>query len=96
MNKADLINALAKKEILTEKDATNIVNLIFKGFTETLKHNGRIEIRGLASFSVRQYDSYNGRNPKSGELVSVKPKRLPFFKVGKELKDKLNRTAGKS
>ena len=86
MNKADLIEELSKKEDLTEKLAGEIVNLIFDGFTETLKKGGRIEIRGFGSFSVREYRPYTGRNPRTGKIVEVKPKRLPFFKVGKELK----------
>jgi len=90
MNKADLITALADKEELTEKDATTIINLIFDGFTETLKKDGRIEIRGFGSFSVREYRPYTGRNPKTGKSVDVKPKRSPFFKVGKELKKKVD------
>jgi len=86
MNKSDLIVALAAKEKLTEKQATEIINHIFIGFTDTLVTNGRIEIRGFGSFTVREYEPYKGRNPKTGGIVEVKPKRLPFFKVGKELK----------
>ena len=67
-----------------------MVNLIFKGFTEELKVSGRIEIRGFGSFVVRDYESYTGRNPKTGMNITVSPKRLPFFKVGKELRDKVN------
>ena len=87
MNKSDLITALAAKKALTEKQATEIVDLIFKGFTDTLKNGGRIEVRGLGSFSVRKYESYTGRNPKTGKNIKVKPKKLPFFKAGKELKE---------
>ena len=90
MNKADLIEALAVKEGLQGKEAYTIVNLIFDGFTDTLKKGGRIEIRGFGSFSVREYGAYTGRNPKTGKKVDVKPKRLPFFKVGKELKERVN------
>lgn len=90
MNKADLIEALAVKEGLQEKEAHTIVNLIFDGFTDTLKKGGRIEIRGFGSFSVREYGAYTGSNPKTGRKVDVKPKRLPFFKVGKELKERVN------
>lgn len=86
MNKSDLIEALSRKEGIAVKDAVNIVNMIFDGFTETIKNGGRIEIRGLGSFSTREYEAYTGRNPKTGAGVEVKPKRLPFFKVGKELK----------
>ena len=90
MNKADLIEALAVKEGLKEKEAYTIVNLIFDGFTDTLKKGGRIEIRGFGSFSVREYGAYAGRNPKTGAKTQVGPKRLPFFKVGKEIKARVN------
>ena len=86
MNKSDLIEALAAKEDLTEKQATDIIKLIFTGFTDTLKKGDRIELRGFGSFSVRGYESHKGRNPKTGENIDVRPKKLPFFKVGKELK----------
>ena len=86
MNKSDLIVALAEKKNLTGKQATEIVDLMFKGFINELKNGGRIEIRGFGSFNVRKYKSYKGRNPRTGDAVNVNPKRLPFFKVGKELK----------
>jgi len=86
MNKSDLIVALATKKNLTGKQATEIVDLMFKGFINELKNGGRIEIRGFGSFNVRKYKSYKGRNPRTGDAVNVNPKRLPFFKVGKELK----------
>ena len=91
MTKSDLIDALSTKKNLTEKNASEIVNLIMDGFTDTLKKGGRIEIRGFGSFSVREYDGYTGRNPKTGKKTEVGPKRLPFFKVGKELKERVNR-----
>ena len=87
MNKSGLIESLSKKEGLTEKRAIDVVNLIFKGFTDELKKGGRIEIRGLGSFVVRDYQAYTGRNPKTGRNIQVAPKKLPFFKVGKELKE---------
>ena len=90
MNKSELIDALSKKEGLTEKQAADVVNLIFKGFGNQLKSGGRIEIRGFGSFVVRDYDSHTGRNPKTGETIQVDPKKLPFFKVGKELKERVN------
>lgn len=90
MNKADLIEALAVKEGLKEKEAYTIVNLIFDGFTDTLKTGGRVEIRGFGSFSLREYGGYTGRNPKNGVKTQVGSKRLPFFKVGKELKEMVN------
>ena len=90
MNKSGLIEALSRKENLTEKKAIDVVNLIFKGFTDELRKSGRIEIRGFGSFVVRNYGGYKGRNPKTGEIVDVPPKKLPFFKVGKELKEMVN------
>jgi integration host factor subunit beta len=90
MNKSGLIETLSKKEGLTEKKAIDIVNLIFKGFTDELKKGGRIEIRGLGSFVVRDYQAYTGRNPKTGKNIKVAPKKLPFFKVGKELKERVD------
>jgi integration host factor subunit beta len=94
MNKSDLIDALAAKENLTANQATDTINLVFNGFADALKKGGRIEIRGLGSFSVREYESYKGRNPKTGGIVDVQPKKLPFFKVGKELKGMVNRSKG--
>ncbi len=91
MNKSDLIDALCKKEDLTERQATEVVNLIFKGFNDELKDGGRIEIRGFGSFVIREYGAYAGRNPKTGGTIQVKPKKLPFFKVGKELKERVNK-----
>jgi integration host factor subunit beta len=90
MNKSDLIEALAAKEKLKEEEAYTIVNMIFDGFTDALKKAGRIEIRGFGSFTVRKYRAYTGRNPKTGKEVKVGAKRAPFFKVGKELKEKVN------
>ena len=90
MNKSDLIAVLSRKENLTEKLAADIVDLVFDGFTDVLKKGGRIEIRGFGSFVVREYEAYKGRNPKTGKVVEVKPKKLPFFKVGRELKKRVD------
>ena len=86
MKKSDLIVTLADKKNLKEKQATEIVDLMFNGFANELKNGGRIEIRGFGSFTVRKYKAYKGRNPRTGDAVNVKPKRSPFFKVGRELK----------
>jgi integration host factor subunit beta len=91
MNKSDLIYALAEKENLSEKNATDIINLFFNRFTDALKKGGRIEIRTFGSFSVRQYGSYKGKNPKTGVRIDVRTKKLPYFKVGQELKRRVNR-----
>jgi len=90
MNKSGLIEDLSTKLNLTEKKAIDVVNLIFKGFTDELKKGGRIEIRGFGSFVVKNYGAYTGRNPKTGTKINVDPKKLPFFKVGKELKDRVD------
>ena len=90
MNKSDLIVALSDKKNLTEKQATEIVDLMFKGFINEFKKGGRIEIRGFGSFSIREYKAYKGRTPKTGNAVNVKPKKAPFFKVGRELKKRVD------
>jgi len=90
MNKAELILQVANKTNVTQKVAKVIVDTIFSGMGDSLIHGERIEIRGFGSFVIRTYGGYKGRNPKTGELVDVPPKKLPFFKVGKELKEKVN------
>jgi integration host factor subunit beta len=86
MNKSDLISILSSKEKLKEKDTVAIVNLIFDGFARALRNGGRVEIRGFGSFSVRQYE--NRRNSEGSR--DAKPHNLPFFKAGKEIKEKIN------
>jgi integration host factor subunit beta len=90
MNKSGLIDALSTKENLTEKNASEIINLVFDGFTHSLMEGERIEIRGFGSFTVREYGAYMGKNPKTGDKTEVGAKKLPFFKVGKELKGMVN------
>ena len=90
MNKSDLVEALSEGEDLTRIKAEEIVNLVFSEMTNALVAGDRVEIRGLGSFKVKSYDGYKGRNPKTGKQVKVKPKRLPFFKCGKELKDRVD------
>lgn len=87
MTKADLINVIAEKAKLQHKQAEIIVTLVFDMMIDALKKNDRIEIRGFGSFVNREYGAYQGRNPKTGQVVQVEPKRVPFFKVGKELKE---------
>ena len=91
MNKSELVEALANRNGLTYKKSEEIVNIIFDSMAEALTSGGRIEIRGFGSFVVKDYQSYMGRNPKTGEVIKVKPKKLPFFKVGKELREKVNK-----
>ena len=86
MNKSELIDHLADKARLTRKKAEEIVELIFESMVQAMMGGDRIEIRGFGSFMVKEYGAYRGRNPRTGESIEVKPKRLPFFKVGKELR----------
>jgi len=90
MNKSELVESLAGAKDLTYKKSEEIVNLIFDSMTKALVDGGRIEIRGFGSFVVKDYKAYMGRNPKTGEVIQVKPKKLPFFKVGKELRERVN------
>ncbi len=90
MNKSALIEIVAARTKQPRKKAEEAVNLVFDAMTAALVAGDRIEIRGLGSFVVRDYGSYTGRNPRTGESIKVAPKRLPFFKVGKELKDRVD------
>ena len=90
MNKTDLIQALKDSNHLSKSEAERIVNLFFDQMAEALAQGDRVEIRGLCSFFVKKYKAYTGRNHKTGEKVKIAPKKLPFFKVGKELKDRLD------
>ncbi|MBW2617721.1 MAG: integration host factor subunit beta [Deltaproteobacteria bacterium] len=90
MNKSQLIESLAKQEGLTLKKAEMVVNTFFGSIEEALIAGDRVEIRGFGSFKVKNYDGYQGRNPKTGEVIEVAKKKLPFFKVGKELKERVD------
>jgi len=94
MKKSDLIAQLSEREQLSGKEAFDIVNLVFDGFTDALREGGRVEIRGFGSFTVRDYSPYPGKNPKTGQRVQVGSKKLPYFKVGKELKERVNGRKG--
>ncbi len=87
MNKIDIVNSLAEKAKLNQKIAKIVVDAIIDGIKNAIVRGERVEIRGFGSFSLRAYKSYKGRNPKNGEVVNVPPKKLPYFKVGKELKE---------
>jgi len=88
MNKLELIQALKKNNGLSKSEAATIVDLFFDKISTALAGGDRVEIRGLCSFFVKEYQSYQGRNPLTGERVQVTPKKLPFFKCGKELKER--------
>lgn len=90
MTKSELIERVAQESGLTKGRAEMVVNTIFDSMTTALIAGEGIEIRGFGSFTVRQYKSYEGRNPRTGDVVHVAPKRLPFFKVGKELRERVN------
>ncbi|MDY0132514.1 MAG: HU family DNA-binding protein [Desulforegulaceae bacterium] len=91
MNKLELISKLKKEANLTKSEASEIVQIFFDSMTEALANNERVEIRGLCSFYIKEYKSYTGRNPKTGEKVKIPPKKLPFFKCGKELKERVDK-----
>jgi integration host factor subunit beta len=90
MTKSDLVNVVTDKTSLTKKKVESVVNCIFDTMFEALVNGDRIEIRGFGSWYVKHYKSYTGRNPKTGSSVDVPEKKLPFFKVGKELKKKVD------
>jgi integration host factor subunit beta len=87
MNKSDLISAIKEKTSLSRKDAEKVIDTFFDTITQSIVNGGRVEIRGFGSFMVKDYKPYIGRNPKTGSQIQVPSKKLPFFKVGKELKE---------
>ena len=90
MNKSELIKKLAEDANLPLEDASMVVNTFVDCMKDSLLAGERVEIRGFGSFKIKEYEGYAGRNPKTGESVMVEPKRLPFFRAGKELKEYLN------
>ena len=90
MTKSELIERVAEATKQTKGRAELVVSTIFDSMVDALRRGDGIEIRGFGSFTVRQYKSYEGRNPRTGDAVHVAPKRLPFFKVGKELRARVN------
>lgn len=90
MTKSDLIRVISVKNDVPFPDAETAVNTFFQTMINGLRTGKRIELRGFGTFQVREYGSYIGRNPRTGEPVNVPPKRLPFFKVGKETRDAVN------
>ena len=91
MNKSELITALSETQDIRADEASVVVNSFIDSVKQALVDHGRVEIRGFGSFKIKAYKGYTGRNPKSGELVDVAPKRLPFFRPGKQLKEYLNK-----
>ena len=90
MNKIELINALKNEGMISKMEAATIVDLFFDKISSALAEGDRVEIRGLCTFFVKEYESYNGRNPKTGETVAVGPKKLPYFKCGKEMRKRVD------
>ena len=90
MNKLELIAMLKNECSLSKKEALAEADLFFESMSEALAKGDRVEIRGLCSFYVKEYKSYKGRNPKTGDSVQIAPKKLPFFKCGKELKERVD------
>jgi len=91
MNKLELIGALKKQTDLSKVEAAGVIELVFDMMADALARGDRVELRGLCSIHVKEYESYIGRNPKTGQKVAIKPKKLPFFKAGKELRLRVNR-----
>ena len=90
MNKLELISTLKDRSGLTKQEAADVVKIFFSSMAESLTEGDRVEIRGLLSLYTKEYGSYTGRNPKTGQHVSVPAKKLPFFKCGKELKERVD------
>jgi integration host factor subunit beta len=91
MNKLDLIGSLKNEANFTKSEAAAVVKLFFDNMADALIKGERVEIRGLCTFYVKEYKGYTGRNPKTGQKVQIKPKKLPFFKYGKELKERVDK-----
>jgi integration host factor subunit beta len=90
MNKLELISALKDEADISKSEAAKVVQIFFEYMADAMTRGERVEIRGLCSFYVKDYKSYVGRNPKTGEKVTIHPKKLPFFKSGKELKERVD------
>ena len=90
MNKLELINIVKDKAKIPQAEAKRVVDCFFKKMADALERGDRIEIRGMGSFYVKQHEAYIGHNPKTGERVNVKSKKLPYFKCGKELKGRVD------
>ena len=91
MTRRELIAAVAAAEGVSIKEAELVVKTVFGSMERALTEKDRIEIRGFGSFKVKSFQGYQGRNPRTGDSIQVKNKKLPFFKVGKELKERVNK-----
>lgn len=90
MNKLELISTLKNETNISKSEAAKVIQIFFDSMSEALAAGERVEIRGLCSFFVKEYKAYTGRNPKTGEKVLINPKKLPFFKSGKELRERVD------
>jgi len=90
MNKLEIISDLKKQANISKAEAARVVQVFFDNMADALARGERVEVRGLCSFFVKEYEEYTGRNPRTGEKVSIRPKKLPFFKAGKELKERVD------
>lgn len=90
LNKMELIQAIKEKADLTKQEAEDVLKIFVDSLEQAMINGERIEIRGLCSFYIKEYESYTGRNPKTGEKVKVDGKKLPFFKAGKELRERVD------
>ncbi len=90
MNKLELIYTLKDRSNLTKAEAAEVIRIFFDSLSQAFVKGERVEIRGFCSFHIKEYKSYTGRNPKTGQKVMIPPKRLPFFKCGKELKERVD------
>ena len=90
MNKLELISALKERTKLSKTEANEVVNIFFNSLRDSFIRGERVEIRGFCSFFIKEYKGYTGRNPKTGEKVKIDKKKLPFFKCGKKLRDRVD------
>ena len=90
MNKLELISTLKNEADISKSEAAKVIQIFFDSMSDALVAGERVEIRGLCSFFVKEYKAYTGRNPKTGEKVVINPKKLPFFKSGKELRERVD------
>ena len=95
MNRADLIERVSKNGQMDRGRAELLVDTVFDCLVRSLRQGEKIELRGFGTFQIRSYGAYKGRNPRTGQIVEVKPKRLPHFKVSKELADRVNDGRGR-
>ena len=91
LTKAELVEEVSRSAQVTKKQAEEIVQTVFETIVDSLRLGRKVELRGFGSFRIRNRGARIGRNPKTGNRVEVPPKRIPYFKPGKELKEQLNR-----